>query len=53
MKHANCGGDLKKSDTKAGQYRCALCRQVVKLGASGGFGRGYIQKQGYALKGQK
>jgi hypothetical protein len=45
VKHADCGGELTKRYCKAGEYRCELCRQKVKVGRFGGFRAGYIQKQ--------
>lgn len=32
MKHADCGGELKKSKKRAGRYRCTKCRAIVHVG---------------------
>lgn len=47
MKHANCGGELVKVKAKPGRYRCAVCKDVVKIGRVGNYGghSGYIKAQ--------
>lgn len=34
LKHAGCGGELKKFGKKGSRYRCSLCGHMMKMGHS-------------------